>query len=151
MDCSTPGSSVLRYLPQLAQTHVHWIRDAIQLSPCCLKSLLQHHNLEASILRCPGFFMVQFSHPYMTSGKTIALTVWTFVCQVMPLLFNMLSRFVIAFLPRSKLFISWLQSPSTVILEPKKIKSFMVSVFSHLFAWRDGTGCHDLCFLNVEF
>ena len=151
MDCSIPGSSVLRYLPELAQTHVHWISDAIQLSPCCLKSLLQHHNLKASILRCPGFFMVQFSHSYMTSGKTVALTVWIFVRQVVPLLFNMLSRFVIAFLPRSKLFISWLQSPSKVILEPKKIKSFTVSVFSHLFAWRDGTGCHDLWFLNVEF
>ena len=86
-----------------------------------LKSLLQHHSPKASILRCSDFLMVQLSHPYMTTGKTIALTRWTFVGKVMPLLFNMLSRLVIAFLPRSKcLLISWLQSPSSVILEPKK-------------------------------
>ena len=86
-----------------------------------LKSLLQHHNSKASILRCSAFFMVQISHPYMTTGKTIALTRWTFVGKVMSLLFNMLSRLVITFLPRSKyLLISWLQSPSAVILEPKK-------------------------------
>ena len=86
-----------------------------------LKSLLQHHGSKASILRCSAFFMVQLSHPYMTTGKTIALTIWTFVGKVMSLLFNMLSRFVIAFLPRSKfLLISWLQSPSAVILEPRK-------------------------------
>ena len=88
-----------------------------------LKSLLQHHSLKASILRCLPFFMVQLSHPYMTTGKTIALTRWTFVGQVTSLFFNMLSRLVIDFLPRSKcLLISWLQSPSAVILEPKKIK-----------------------------
>ena len=93
-----------------------------------LKSLLQQHNSKASILPCRPFFMVQFTHPYMTTGKTIALTRWTFVGRVMSLLFNMLSRFVIAFLPRSKhLLISWLQSPSAVILEPKKIKSVTVS------------------------
>ena len=86
-----------------------------------LKSLLQHHSLKASILRCSAFFIVQFSHPYMTTGKTIALTRWTFVDKVMSLLFNMLSRLIITFLPRSKrLLISWLQSPSAVILEPKK-------------------------------
>ena len=86
-----------------------------------LKSLLQHHSPKASILRCSAFFMAQFSHPYMTTGKTIALTRWTFVGKVMSLLFNMLSRLVIVFLPRSKpLLISWLQSPSAVILEPKK-------------------------------
>ena len=85
------------------------------------KSLLQHHSSKASILRCSAFFMVQISHPYMTTGKTIALTRWTFVGKVMSLLFNMLSRLVITFLPRSKyLLISWLQSPSAVILEPKK-------------------------------
>ena len=85
-----------------------------------LKSLLQHHSSKASILRCSAFFIVQLSHPYMTSGKTIALTRWTFVGKVMSLLFNMLSRFVMTFLPRNKhLFISWLQSPSAVILEPK--------------------------------
>ena len=87
-----------------------------------LKSLLQHHNLKASILQCSPFFMVQLSHSYMTPGKTIALTRWTFVGKVISLLFNMLSRLVITFLPRSKrLLISWLQSPSAVILEPKKI------------------------------
>ena len=93
-----------------------------------LKSLLQHHSSKASILRCSAFFTVQPSHPYMTTGKTIALTRWTFVGKVMPLLFNMLSRLVIIFLPRSKhLLISWLQSPSVVILEPKNIKSVTVS------------------------
>ena len=88
-----------------------------------LKSLLQHYTSKASILRCSAFFMIQLSHPYMTTGKTIALTRWTFVGKVMSLLFNMLSRLVITFLPRRKhLLISWLQSPSAVILEPKKIK-----------------------------
>ncbi|CAN0470004.1 unnamed protein product [Rangifer tarandus platyrhynchus] len=86
-----------------------------------LKSLFQHHSSKASILWCSAFFIVQLSHPYMTTGKTIALTRRTFVGKVMSLLFNMLSRFVIAFLPRSKhLLISWLQSPSAVVLEPKK-------------------------------
>ena len=89
-----------------------------------LKSLLQHHCSKASILRCSAFFIVQLSQPYMTTGKTIALTRRTFVIKVMSLLFNMLSRLVIAFLPKSKpLLIAWLQSPSAVILEPKKIKS----------------------------
>src|SRR5574341_397088 len=93
-----------------------------------LKSLLQHLTSKASILRCSAFFTVQLSHPYMTTGKTIALTRRTFVGKVMSLLFNMLSRLVITFLPRSKrLLISWLQSPSAVILEPKKIKSDTVS------------------------
>ena len=87
------------------------------------KSLLQHHNWKASILQCSAFFMVQLSHPYMTTGKTLALTRWTFVGKVMSLLFN-LSRLVITFLSRRRhLLISWLQSPSAVILEPKKIKS----------------------------
>ena len=89
-----------------------------------LKSVLQHHSSKASILWCSAFFMVQLSHPYMTIGKTTASTIRTFVGKVMSLLVNMLSRFVIAFLPKSKyLLISWLQSPSAVILEPKKIKS----------------------------
>ena len=93
-----------------------------------LKSLLQHHSSKASILWCSVFFIVQFSHPYMTTGKTIALTQWTFVGKVMSLLFSQLSRLVITFLPRSKLlFISWLQSPSAVILEPPKIKSSTLS------------------------
>ena len=96
-----------------------------------LKSLLQHHSWKTSVLWCSAFFIVQLSHPYMTSGKAITLTRWTFVGQVMSLLFNMLSRLVIAFLPRSKhLLISWLQSPSTVILESQKIKSHTVSIVS---------------------
>ena len=94
-----------------------------------LKSLFQHHSSKASVLQCSAFFTIQLSHPYMTTGKTIALTRRTFVGKVMSLLFNMLSRFVITFLPRSKrLLISWLQSPSAVILEPKKIKSVTVSI-----------------------
>ena len=93
-----------------------------------LKSLLQHHSSKASILQRSGFFIVQLSHPYMTTGKTIALTRQIFVGKVMSLLFNMLSRLVITFLPRSKcLLISWLHSPSTMILESKKIKSLTVS------------------------
>ena len=96
-----------------------------------LKSLLQHHSSKASILLCSAFFIVQLSHPYMTTGKTITLTRWTFVGKVMSLLFNMLSSLVIIFLPRSKrLLISWLQSPSSVILEPRKIKSDTVSTVS---------------------
>ena len=96
-----------------------------------LKSLLQHHNSKVSILWCSAFFMVQLSHPYMTTGKTIALTLQTSVGKVMSVFFNTLSRFVIAFLQRSKcLLISWLQSPSEVILEPKKRKSVTVSIFS---------------------
>ena len=103
------------------------------------------------------FFGTQISlwakshNPYMTTGKTIALTRWTFVGKVMSLLFNMLSRLVITVLPRSKrLLISWLQSPSAVILEPKKIKSDSFHCFPIYFPWSDGTGCHDLRFLNVE-
>ena len=96
-----------------------------------LQSLLQHHSSKASVLWCSASFMVQLSHPYMTTGKTIALTIQSFVGKVISLLFNMLSRFVIAFLPRSKcLLISWLQLPSAVILEPKKIKSVTVSTFA---------------------
>ena len=101
-----------------------------------LKSLPQHHSSKASILQRSAFFIVQLSHPYMTTGKTIALTRWTFVGKVMSLLFNMLSRLVLAFLPRSKcLLISQLQSPSVVILEPQKIKSDTVSTVS-LFAMK---------------
>ena len=96
-----------------------------------LKSLLQHHSSKASILLCSALFIVQLSHPYMTTGKTIALTRWTFVGKVMFLLFNTLSRLVITFLPRSKrLLISWLLSPSAMILEPQKIKSVTVSIVS---------------------
>ena len=177
MDCSTPGFPVLHYLPEFAQTHVHWVGDAIypshplllpslfafnlslhqglfqwvvslhqvrfSISPSSehsglisfridwfdlpevqgtLKSFLQHHSSNASIPQHSAFFRVQLSHAYMTIGKTIALTRWTFVGKGMALLFNMLSRFVIAFLPRSKcLLISWLQSLSAVTLEPRKI------------------------------
>ena len=96
-----------------------------------LKSLLQHHSSKASILGRSAFFIVQLSRPYMTTGKTIASIRWTFVGKVMSLLFNMLSRLVITFLPRSKhLLISWLQSPSAMILEPQKIKSVTVSIVS---------------------
>ena len=100
-----------------------------------LKSLLQNHSSKASILQHSAFFIVQLTHPYMTIGKTIALTRWTFVGKIMSLLLNMLSRLVITFLPRSKcLSISWLQSLYVVILEPKKIKSAAISIFPHLFA-----------------
>ena len=102
-----------------------------------LKSLLQHHTSKTSILRLSAFFIVQLSHPYMTTGKTIALSRWTFACKVMSLLFNMLSRLVISFLLGSNcLLISWLQSPSAVTLEPKKIKSLTVAIVSHLFAMK---------------
>ena len=108
--------------------NIDWFDLAVQGSP---KSLLLHYSLKASILWCPVFFMVQLLQPYMTTGKTIALIIWTFVCKVMSLLFNTLSRFVIGFLPRSNcLLISWLQSPSTVILELKKRKSVTASTFS---------------------
>ena len=182
MDCSTPGFPVHQQLPELAQTHVYQVGDAIQpshslsspsppafnlsqyqvfssesflrigwpkywsfnfsISPSneysglisfrmdwldllavqgTLKSLLQHHSSETSILQHSAFFIVQLSCPYMTTRKTIALTIWTFVGKVMFLLFNMMSRLVVTFLPRSKhLLISWLQSPSAVTLEPPK-------------------------------
>ena len=109
-----------------------------------LKSLVQHYSSKASTLRCSAFFTDQLSHPYMATGKTIALTRWTFVGKAMSLLFNMLSRLIITFLPRSKHhFFSWLQSPSAVILEPRKIKLDIVSTVSPSI-------CHDLSFLNVE-
>ena len=108
-----------------------------------LKHLLQHHSLKVSILLCSLFFMVQLWHLYMTTGKTIALTRWTFANKVMSLLFNMLSTLVITFLPRSKgLLISWLQWPSAVILESKKIKSSTVSTFSP-------TICHEVMGLDT--
>ena len=112
--------------PGLISLRVDWLDfPAVQGT---LKSLLQHRSSKASILQRSAFFTVQLSYPYMTTGKTIALTRWTFVGKVMSLLFNMLSRLVITFLPRSKhLLTSWLQSPSAVILEPRKIKSATVS------------------------
>ena len=116
-----------------------------------LKSLLQHHSSRASIFQHSAFYIDQLSHPYMTTGKTITLTRWTFVGKVRPLLFNMLSRLVITFLPRSKcLLISWLQSPSAVMLEPRKIVSHCFHSFPLYLPWSDGTRCHDLSFLNVE-
>ena len=116
-----------------------------------LKSLLQHHSSKASILWHSAFFTVQLSHPYMTTGKTIALTRWTFVGKVMSLLFNMLSRLIITFLPRSKrLLTSWLQSPSAMILEPPKIKSDPVSTVSPSICYEMMGPDANLSFLNVE-
>ena len=114
-----------------------------------LKSLLQHHSSKASILRHSAFFIFQLWHPYMTTGKTIAVARWTFVGKVMSLLFNMLYMLVITFLPRSKrLLISRVQSPSAVILEHNKTS--VCHCFPIYLPWSDGTRCHDLSFLNVE-
>ena len=116
-----------------------------------LKSLLQHRSSKTSVLLRSAFFIVQLSYPYMTTGKTIALTRQTFVGKVMSLLINKLSRLVITFLPRSKcLLISWLQSSSVMILEPRKIVWQCFHCFPIYFPWSDGTRCHDLRFLNVE-
>ena len=183
-------------IPRLISFRMDWL-DLLAVQGT-LKSLLQHHSSKASILQWSVFFMVQLSHPHMTTGKVIALTRWAFVDEVMSLLFNMLSRLVIGegngkplqcsclenprdggawwaavygvaqsrtrlkwlsssrlvitFLPRSKrLLVSWLQSPSAVILEPKKIKSVSFHCFPIYLPWSDGTRCHDLSFLNVEF
>ena len=115
--------------PGLISFRMNWL-DLLAVQGT-LKSLLQHHSSKASIFWRSAFFTVQLSHPYMTTGKTMALTRQTFVGKVMSLLLNMLSRLVITFLPRSKrLLISWLQSPSAVILEPSKIKSFTVCIVS---------------------
>ena len=149
MDHSTPDLAVHHQLPELTQIHVHWVSDAIQPShplsspsPSAL-NLLQHHSSKPSSLQHSAFFTVQLSHPYMTTGKTKALTRQTFVGKVMFLLFNMLSRLVITFLPRSKhLLISWLQSPSAVILEPPKIKSATVSTVSSSI-------CHEVMGLDA--
>ena len=196
-DCSRPGFPVLRHFPEFAQTHVHWVDDAIQpshllpllllpsifpstrvfsnesvlrigwpkdwsfsfsISPSnehselisfrvdwfdllniqrTLQSLIQHHSLKASILQCSVFFTFQLSYLYLTTGKTRALTIETFVNKVISLLFTGLSRFVIAFLPRSKhLLISRLQSPSTMSLEPKKNEMSLFPFFPHLFAMK---------------
>ena len=114
-------------------------------------SLLAKVLSRASVLRCSAFFIVQVSHPYMTTGKTIALTRWTLVGKVISLIFNLLSRLSTPFLPRSKhLLISWLRSPSAVILEAPKIKSVTVSIVSPSIC-HEVMGCHDLSFLNVEF
>ena len=156
--------------------HIRWPkywRFSLKISPCnersglisiridcfdflagqgTLKSLLQHHSSKASILQCSAFFMVKLSHPHTTTGETIALTRQTCVGKMMSLLFNTLSKFVIAILPKSKhLLISWLQSPSVLILEPKKIKSDSFHIFPIYLSWSDRTGYHDLHFLNVKF
>ena len=132
-------------ISRLISFSINWL-DLLALQGT-LKSLLQHHSSKASVPWCSAFFMVQLSHPYTTTGKTIALTRWTFVGKVMSLLFNILSRFVIAFL----LLISWLQSPSAMIFESKKIKSHCSHCFPIYFPWSDGIRCHDLHFLSVEF
>ena len=115
-----------------------------------LKSLLQHHSSKASIFQCSAFFTVQLSRPNMATGKTIALTRWTFVGKVMSLLFNMLSRLAITFFPRSKrLLILWLQSPSAVILDPQKNKVWHCFHCLLIYLpWSEGTRCHDLSFLT---
>ena len=117
-----------------------------------LKSLLQHQSSKASILWSSAFFILQLSYPWkLTTGKTIALTTRTFIGKVRSLLFNILSRLFITFLPRSKrLLISWLQSPSALILESPKMKSHCFHCFPIYVPWSDGTGCHDLSFLNVK-
>ena len=127
--------------PRLNSFRMDWlVLLAVQET---LKSLLQHHSSKASVLRCLAFFIVQLSHPYMTTGKTIALTRWTFVGKLMSLLFNMLSRLVITFLPRNKhLLISWLQSPSAVILQPPKIKFLTVLIVSPSI-------CHEMMGLHI--
>ena len=135
---------------------VYFLQDWPVWSLCfqgTLSRLLQHHNLiNALVLQCSAFFMVQLSHYYITSGQTIALTIWTFVGKVMSLLFNMLSRFVIVFLPRSKCFnfILAVTVHSDFGAQENKVSFF--PLFHHLFAMKwYGTGCHDLCFLNIEF
>ena len=139
-------------IPGLISFGMNWLHLlAVQGT---LKSLLQHHSSKASILRCSAFFTVQLSQPYMTTGKTIALTRQTFVGKVMSLLLNMPSRLVITFLPRSKrLLISWLQSPSAVILEPRKIKSDIVSTVSPSISYEVmGPDAFSICLIqNITF
>ena len=135
--------------PGLISFRMDWLDlSAVQGT---LKSLLQHHSSKESVLQHSAFFTVQLSHPYMSTGKTIALTRQTFVRKVISLLFNRLSKLVITFLLRSKhLLISWLQSPSAVILEHKKIVWNCFHCLPFYFPWGDGTRCHDLSFLNVK-
>ena len=211
IDCSMPGYPVFHHLPEFAQTHVHWVGDAIQPfhilsfpSPpvfnlfqhrvfsnewalCIrwpkywrfnistfneysglislrfdwfdlltvqetLKSPLQHHSLKASVLWSSAFFIVQISHPHMTTRKTIALTIWTFVSKVMSLLFNMLSRFVMAFLFWSKSLnlMAVVTIHSDFGTQENKV-CHCFHFFSIYLPWNDGTGCRDLSFLNIEF
>ena len=138
---SASASVLLMNIQGLISFRIDWF----DLLACqgTLKSLLQHYNLKASILWCSAFFMAQLSHLYWTTGKTVALMIWAFVSKVMSLPFNMLSRFVIAFLPRSRrLLTSWLQSLSTVISEPKKIKSVTASTFAPFI-------CHEVMGLDA--
>ena len=139
MGCNRRSFRLINYKPHPSLQ----LSSVAQLCPTLcvqgtLKSLLKHHNLKASILQCSAFFIDQFSHQYMNTGKTIDLSIQTIVCKGMSLLFNTLSRFVIAFLPRSKcLWISWLQSPSAVILEPKTVSIVSQSI------------CHEVMGLNA--
>ena len=136
---------------------IDFLQDGLVGSPCSPKDSQvssptpQLKSINSSALRF--LYIVQLSHPYMITGKTIVLTIWTFIGRIMSLLFNMLSRLVIAFLPRSKcLLISWLQSPSAVIFEPPQNKvCHCFHCFPKYLPWRDGARCHDLSFLNVEF
>ena len=121
------------------------------LSKGLSKSLLQHCSSKAPVFQHSAFFTVQLSQPYITTGKIVSLAIWTFVIKVMSLLFNMPSRFVIVFPPRSKNLLIWLQSLSTVILEPRKMKSDSFHFSPIYLPWSDGTWCHDLSFSNVEF
>ena len=138
-------------IPRLISLRIDWFYLlAVQGT---LRSFLQHCNLKVSVLQCSAFFMVELSHPYMITGKTIALILWTLIGKVISLPFNMLSRFVIFFLPRSKhLLISWLQSPSAVVLEPKKKKrNLIVSIVSPSIC-HEVMGPDSMIFvLNVEF
>ena len=133
--------------PGLISYRLYWL-DLLAV-PGALKSLLQYHSSKASILPCSAFFIVQLSHPYMTTGKTITLTRWTFVGKVMPLLFNMLSRLVITFLPRSKCLN--FMAAITICSDFGAPKNEVSHCFPIYLPWSDGTRCHDLHFLNVEF
>ena len=146
-----PSISVFSNESVLISFRVDWL-DLLAVQGT-LKSLLQHHSSKASIIRHSAFFIVQLSHPYMTTRQTIALTKWSFVGKVMSLLFNMFSRLLIGFLPRSKhVLISCLQSQSAVIFGAQENKiCHCFHYFPIYLPWSDGTRCHDLCFLNVEF
>ena len=146
-----PSISVFSNESVLISFRVDWL-DLLAVQGT-LKSLLQHHSSKASIIRHSPFFIVQLSHPYMTTRQTIALTKWSFVGKVMSLLFNMFSRLLIGFLPRSKhVLISCLQSQSAVIFGAQENKiCHCFHYFPIYLPWSDGTRCHDLCFLNVEF
>ena len=138
-------------IPGLISFRMDWL-DLLAVQGT-LKSLLQHHSSKASVLRHSAFFTVQLSHPYMSTGKTIALTIQTFVSKAMSLLFNMLFRFIIAFLPRSKCFFNFMTAVTICsdfgAQENKVCRCF--HCFPIYLPWSDGTGCHDLSFLNVEF